>query len=154
LDMATNNFRHPGAGKKGRQRMKYDQFIGHVQNRARLGTTGEAVTATRATLQTLGQRLHGNGANNLAGQLPQEIGLYLTMSNGQESFGVDEFLKRVAKSEGCDLPESVYHARVVFSVLQEALTEGAMDNMLAQLPEGYHPLILSGYEGNLDLNTD
>ncbi|MFO7662542.1 MAG: DUF2267 domain-containing protein [Chloroflexota bacterium] len=134
--------------------MKYDQFIGHVQNRARLGTTGEAVSATRATLQTLGQRLHGNGAKNLADQLPQEIGLYLTMNGNDDSFGVDEFLKRVAERESCELPESVYHARVVFSVLQEAVSEGAMDNVLAQLPQEYHSLITSGYEGNLDLNQN
>jgi uncharacterized protein (DUF2267 family) len=147
-------FRHDDAGKKGKQRMKYDQFIGHVQNRARLGTTGEAVSATRATLQTLGQRLHGNGAKNLADQLPQEIGLYLTMNGNDDSFGVDEFLKRVAERESCELPESVYHARVVFSVLQEAVSEGAMDNVLAQLPQEYHSLITSGYEGNLDLDQN
>jgi uncharacterized protein (DUF2267 family) len=134
--------------------MKYDQFIGHVQNRARLGTTGEAVSATRATLQTLGQRLHGNEAQNLADQLPQEIGLYLTMKNGKATFGVEEFLQRVAEREGCELPESVYHARAVLSVLREAVSEGAINHVLDQLPEEYHPLIMASHEGTLNLNLN
>lgn len=54
--------------------MKYDEFMGMVQNRARLASTGEAVRATRATLQTLGQRLFGGEAKDLAAQLPQEVG--------------------------------------------------------------------------------
>jgi len=35
--------------------MNYDEFIGQVQYRAELGSRGEAVRATRATLQTLAQ---------------------------------------------------------------------------------------------------
>lgn len=134
--------------------MNYDDFIGQVQNRARLGTTGKAVAATRATLQTLGERLHGNEAQNLADQLPREIGLYLTMKDGKDSFGVDEFLRRVAERESGELPESTYHARVVFSVLKEAATEGALNHVMAQLPDEYNALILAGHEGNVDINPD
>ena len=57
--------------------MNYHDFMGHVQNRARLGTTGEAVHATRATLNVLSQRLYGDMSDNLAAQLPEEIGDYL-----------------------------------------------------------------------------
>lgn len=37
--------------------MDYNDFVGHVHNRARLATRGEAVTAIQATLETLGDRL-------------------------------------------------------------------------------------------------
>jgi uncharacterized protein (DUF2267 family) len=50
--------------------MTYDEFIGQVHHRARLGTTGDAVRATRATLEVLGERLFGGEAKDLAAQLP------------------------------------------------------------------------------------
>ena len=39
--------------------MQHDEFIGLVQHRARLDSRGAAEAATRATLETLGQRLAG-----------------------------------------------------------------------------------------------
>src|ERR1700704_1363989 len=97
--------------------MTYDEFIGQVQSRARLGTSGDAVRATRATLEVLGQRLFGGEAKDLAAQLPQEIGYYLRQAETSESFGLDEFFKRVSERERVDLPVAVHHARVVISVV-------------------------------------
>ncbi len=37
--------------------MQHDAFIGQVQARARLSSRGEAESATRATLETLGERM-------------------------------------------------------------------------------------------------
>jgi uncharacterized protein (DUF2267 family) len=37
--------------------MQHDEFIGQVQNRAKLPSRGEAEGATRATLETLGERI-------------------------------------------------------------------------------------------------
>jgi uncharacterized protein (DUF2267 family) len=54
--------------------MRHDEFIGQVQNRAKLPSRGDAEGATRATLETLGERIPENLAVNLASQLPQEIG--------------------------------------------------------------------------------
>ena len=39
--------------------MDLDEFLGHVQHRAQLASTGQALNATRSTLQVLGQRLAG-----------------------------------------------------------------------------------------------
>ncbi len=58
--------------------MKYGEFIAQVQQRARLGSRDEADVATSATLTTLGERLAGGEAKDLASQLPVEIGHYLT----------------------------------------------------------------------------
>lgn len=37
--------------------MDHDGFIGPVQNRAELASRGAALSASRATLQTLGERI-------------------------------------------------------------------------------------------------
>jgi uncharacterized protein (DUF2267 family) len=127
--------------------VKYDEFIGKVQNRSRLGTPGEAVRATRATLEVLGERLFGGEAKDLAAQLPEEIGRYLKAGDGSEAFGLQEFYERVRDKEGVDLPDAVHHARSVISVMQQAVTAGELDDVRAQLPDEYNPLFEAEIEG-------
>ena len=129
--------------------MKYDEFIGQVQNRARLGSKEEAVKAIRAVLETLAERLAGGEPKDLAAQLPEEIGVYLQheKAGSGERFSLDEFFKRVSEREGADLPASVYHARVVIEVLTEAVTRGQMNDVRAQLPEEFDRLFEAGSQG-------
>lgn len=127
--------------------MEYHEFVGQVQHRARLGTEGEAVRAIHATLESLGERLFGGEAHNLAAQLPQEIGDYLERPIESESFDLDEFYDRVSVREGVDLPDAVYHARVVIEVLREAVTPALMDKIMAQFPEEYNQLFDTGSRG-------
>ena len=129
--------------------MKYDEFIGQVQNRARLSSREEAVKAIRATLETLAERLAGGEPKDLAAQLPEEIGVYLQheKAGSGERFSLDEFFKRVSEREGADLPASVYHARVVIEVLTEAVTRGQMNDVRAQLPEEFDRLFEAGSQG-------
>lgn len=127
--------------------MKYDEFMGLVQNRARLASTGEAAKATRATLDILGERLFGGEAKDLAAQLPQEVGQYLTDGGESESFGLEEFYGRVAKKEGVDYPVAVHHARAVLSVVREAVSAGEMDDVREQLPDEYNDLLEADVTG-------
>ncbi len=129
--------------------MQYDEFIGRVQNRARLGTTGEAVRATRATLEVLGQRLFGGEAKDLAAQLPREVAIYLEAEARSESFGLQEFFRRVSEREQVELPDGIHHARAVISVVRDAVTEGELEDVMAQLPEEYRALFESGSEGEM-----
>jgi uncharacterized protein (DUF2267 family) len=129
--------------------MKYNDFVGHVQNQARLGTQGDAVRAIRATLETLSERLSPNEANHLAAQLPQEIGYYLQQNDSTERFSLNEFFERVAQREKVDIPDATYHARAVVSVLTEAVTPGQLQNVRSQLPDEFTPLFTSGSEGQL-----
>ncbi len=133
--------------------MKYDEFVGRVQNRARLADSGEAVRAIRATLQTLGERLYGNEADHLAAQLPNEIALYIDLAEQKESFSVQEFFKRIAERENVDLPESAHHTRAVISVVQDAVTAGEIDDVLEQLPEDWNELFEAGSEGEMDITV-
>jgi uncharacterized protein (DUF2267 family) len=130
--------------------MNFDQFMGDVQHRARMATTGEAVRATYATLRTLSERLYGDEAENLAAQLPPEIGIYLRAAGEQETFSLDEFFERAANYEEVDLPESVHHTRAVVATLQEAVTAGEISDVRAQLPDEYAPLFEAGSEGDLE----
>lgn len=52
--------------------MQHDVFIGQVQQRAKLPSRGDAERATRAALETLGERIPSGFATNLAAQLPVE----------------------------------------------------------------------------------
>lgn len=129
--------------------MQYHEFVGHVQNRARLGSTGAAVRAIHATLETLGERINEDEAEHLAAQLPHEVGAYLEQASTTESFELDEFFERVAKREAVDLPDSVHHARVVLDVVLEAITPDQADHLHAQLPGEYEQLLAAGSEGQM-----
>lgn len=120
--------------------MQYDEFVGQVQHRARLASGGEAIRAIHATLETLAERLYGGEADDLAAQLPREIQPYLQAVASGKDFDLKEFYERVSSREEIDLPESIYHARAVMSVVMDAVSAGEIQDILAQLPEEYCPL--------------
>jgi uncharacterized protein (DUF2267 family) len=120
--------------------MKGDEFIAEVRNLAELANNEDAEKATRATLETLKERLAGNEPSNLAAQLPPEIAPYVEGEGGRESFPVDEFYDRVAQREGVDHDEAVKHARAVATVVQTAVTGGEIDDVRSQLGNEYEEL--------------
>ena len=130
--------------------MQYHEFIGHVQDRAQLGSQGEAVRASRATLQTLADRLTGEQVEHLMAQLPDEIAHYLKDSDTTQRCTLQEFFEAVAKREEIDLPDATYHARVVMSVVKDALAAGEWQHLQDQLPEDYQALLEAGYEGSME----
>jgi uncharacterized protein (DUF2267 family) len=119
--------------------MKHDEFIGQVQHRARLSSRGDAEIATRATLETLAERLSGGEADDLASQLPRGIAEYLRTEFAGEGmrFSMEEFFERVSRREGVDLPKAIYHARAVVGVLAEAVSNGEIADVRSQLPADY-----------------
>ncbi len=131
--------------------MKFDEFAGKVQHKAKLASTDEALAVIRATLQTLSERLAGQEPQNLAAQLPDELGRYLDVPGKGERFSVKEFFERVSKREGVDLPLSVYHARAVIDTIQEAVSAGEIENLRAQLPDEWQEIFEAGIEGELDI---
>jgi uncharacterized protein (DUF2267 family) len=129
--------------------MQMNEFMGQVQNSAKLASIDQAIKATRATLETLAERLGPDEARHLGAQLPEEIGQYLYGAMpGGERFDSDEFLKRVSKREGVDLPVSVFHARAVLEALQNAVSVGEISDVLERLPDDYARLF-AGTEGRM-----
>jgi len=127
--------------------MQHDEFIGQVQARARLSSRGAAETATRATLETLAERIQAPMADNLAAQLPMEIGEHLRRVEAAPDeprtgtrMSRQEFFERVALRAGTERPKAVHEARSVIEVVEEAtqgaLTErirGSLDDELADV---------------------
>jgi uncharacterized protein (DUF2267 family) len=131
--------------------LKYEEFIAQVQRRIDLGSREDAERATRATLETLAERLAGGEAKDLAAQLPREIGVYLRqpLAGAGESLSLDEFFQRVGSREGVALPDATYHARVIIALLSEVVTIGEIENVKAQLPANFRQLFEVENEGQV-----
>jgi uncharacterized protein (DUF2267 family) len=131
--------------------MKYDEFLGHVQHRAGLSSRAEAEHATSATLETLGERLVGGEAHDLASQLPAELARSLQLPDAGigAKLTLDEFFALVSAREGVDLEDSALHARVVIGVLTEAVSQGEIKDVRVQLPAAFAQLFNVGNEGDL-----
>lgn len=130
--------------------MQHDEFIGQVQHRARLDSRGAAEAATRATLETLGERIPDGLADNLAAQLPPEIGenLRRTVTSVQsgtgEQFDRQQFVHRVAEAEKVDEMAAAYHARVVMEVVGEATEGQIVGRVYDALPADIAQLVSAG----------
>lgn len=135
--------------------MQHDAFIGQVQQRARLASRGEAERATRAVLETLGDRLSEGLADNLAAQLPREIGEHLRRTEvfGGEGtgirFGREEFIARVSQRSGFDGPKATFASRAVCEVIDEAVQNSLMAKVREGLPTDLQSLVTSGSSGQL-----
>lgn len=132
--------------------MHLNEFLGQVQHLGRMSSLDEAMTATRATLETLGERLDGGEPGNIGAQLPDELARLFGMDPDHafaERFTSDEFLQRISVREGVDLPKSVFHARAVLTVLSSAVSPGTIAHLRAQLPADYSRLFDGGAEGEL-----
>lgn len=133
--------------------MQHEEFIGLVQNRARLPGQGEAERATRAVLETLGERIPEGLADNLAAQLPHEIGEHLRRTQvygGQgtgERFDRHDFIDRIVARSGADEPRSVYLARVVLEVTDEATQGTVAQKVRESLPADLRDLVATGSMG-------
>ena len=114
--------------------MNYGEFIGQVQYRAELGSRGEAVRATRATLQTLGDRLQPDEADDLASVLPMEIDRFLTTADSGQLFGYGAFGDPFDERAEADKSAAGFYARVVMDVLNDAIPPGEREDVESQLP--------------------
>ncbi len=131
--------------------MRYDEFIGQVQHCAGLGSHAEAERATRATLETLAERLAGGEAHDLAAQLPPELARSLEAPDAGigAKLTLNEFFELVSEREGVDLEDSTLHARVVIGVLTEAVSLGEIKDVRVQLPAAFAQLFNVENEGDL-----
>lgn len=122
--------------------MKYDEFIKHVQSTAQLESRQAAEQATRATLETVAERIVGNEASQLAAQLPAELGQYLRGHEGENGhhFSIKEFYQRVSEKAGVEPVSAATQVRAVFTVLNEAVTPGEFADVKANFSPDYHEL--------------
>lgn len=118
--------------------MDYDTFIGNVQNRARLSSREDALQVTRVTLELFSRRIEPGAADNLAAQLPEEIGHHLEKVDTVEPFSWDEYVSQLVDAGGytpeTEEADAVHHARVVFDVIEDATHGTALTDIRDQLP--------------------
>jgi uncharacterized protein (DUF2267 family) len=133
--------------------MQHDDFIGQVQSRARLSSRGDAERATRAVLETLGERIPEGLADHLASPLPQEIGehlrrteVYAGLGTG-ERFSRQDFIARVAQRASVREQQAAYLTRAVTEVVGEATQGGLMGKVAESLPSDIRDLVTAGSSG-------
>ncbi|MFM9497829.1 DUF2267 domain-containing protein [Streptomyces galilaeus] len=134
--------------------MNHDTFIGQVQTRAHLDSRGAAEGATRATLETLAECIPATLADNLAAQLPQEIGEHLrrvATAPDQPATGLRmerrQLLDRVAQRAGADPAKAAHEARCVVEVVGEAVEGGVADRVRQSLDDELAQLLFAGSTG-------
>lgn len=121
--------------------MNYELFVVRVQQRADVGRE-RAEALIQATLRTLAERISGGEARDLADQLPEELRAPLTgAEEAPETFGVEEFVGRVADTAGEDLGTAAAGARAVMITLREAVPRSDFDDITAQLPNNFIDLL-------------
>lgn len=122
--------------------MKDYEFIAAVRRRAELPSAEEAAEVTHTVLDTLGQRLNGVEPFDLASQLPATIAeaLHTSVDQPAETFGIHEFVDRVARRQQSSPEEAWQQCVAVLSTLADAVTPGELNQLISQLPSGYAEL--------------
>ncbi|MCG6133452.1 MAG: DUF2267 domain-containing protein [Nostoc sp. LLA-1] len=125
--------------------MEYNEFITHVQSLAQSNSREEAESATRATLETLKERVPGNEIQELARQLPQELGNCLQgrEAETEQSFNLQEFIMRVSQKENIEPTTTAIHVRAVFAVLQNAVNPEKFAKLHTYFSHDYEELFMT-----------
>ena len=122
--------------------MKYPEMIATVASRASIARD-EAEAITRATLTTLGERITGDEADDLAAQLPAELqSVLITTPDEAERFGLDEFVERVSERAGMVPDDAEEAIPAVFHTIEDAISPGEFEDVMSQLPDELRALAL------------
>jgi uncharacterized protein (DUF2267 family) len=126
--------------------MDYAHFMTTVRQAIGDGgaDAGEASQAARVTLQTLGERIDREEARHLASQLPPELAPWITTPTPAQRFDADEFVRRISEGEGVDPPTARRHVRAVLTALATAVPDKEWNDMVAELPRSFAPLLPRG----------
>jgi uncharacterized protein (DUF2267 family) len=121
--------------------MKYDEFIGAVQELGGIEERAEAERATIEVLQDLIDRLSGDEAHDLLSQLPGELQRAVIVSPAPLPITYEEFVDRVAQELEIPPDEARKRIRAVFGTLREAVSWGEFQDVLEQLDPEYADLL-------------
>jgi uncharacterized protein (DUF2267 family) len=122
--------------------MRHDEFLAQVRERGEYNDQKEAEEISLAVLSVLASRITGNEAKDLAAQLPEPLDgpMREAADSAAETFGVNEFLERVAQLTGARPRTAEWDAGAVLSTLSEAISGGELNQIISQLPSGFAPL--------------
>ncbi|HEX2773854.1 MAG TPA: DUF2267 domain-containing protein [Micromonosporaceae bacterium] len=121
--------------------MTYVGFLNAVAQRAGLPPE-EAANITRATLETLAERISGGEARDLAAQLPEELRDYLRKDDElPQRLNASEFVHEVRARAGVDDQWASEGARAVFATLRDAVSVDELADVLSELPKDIQQLL-------------
>ncbi|MFH5822746.1 DUF2267 domain-containing protein [Georgenia sp. AZ-5] len=121
--------------------MRQDEFLAKVRERGEYADNAEAERVTRAVLGMLGERLTGAEADDLAAQLPGDLGDALrTAPQEGGTFGPDDFVARLASAVDATRETALWDASAVLTTVAEAISGGQLNQLLSQLQSGYAEL--------------
>jgi uncharacterized protein (DUF2267 family) len=133
VDTAKRNRARSLTAKRSVKEMDDRQFFQKVAERAVLSIE-EAADLTRATLQTLADRLSNGEARHLSEQLPDGLREYLPARERIERFDLNDLLRRVSKHTGLNAKETEAGVRAVLVTLGKAVKPEVFAHAMAQLP--------------------
>ncbi|WP_214364461.1 DUF2267 domain-containing protein [Pseudonocardia sp. H11422] len=120
--------------------MDYDRYLAIVAREA--GTDREgAERATRVVVVTLAHRAHEGPLADVTKHVPEQMRAWFSPKHPRETFDATEFVRRVAEREAVDVAEAARHARAVFYGLSRAVPADVLDELVAELPRDYDPLL-------------
>ncbi|MDG9703499.1 DUF2267 domain-containing protein [Streptomyces sp. DH37] len=119
--------------------MRYDEFLARVRELGEYADQKEAEAVATAVLEVLASRITPKETEDLAAQMPGALGDVLRESRAEkaETFGVEEFCRRVAERTGARPRTAEWDASAVLSTLARAVSGGELNQILSQLPSGY-----------------
>jgi uncharacterized protein (DUF2267 family) len=118
----------------------YERFMTTVQQKAALSREA-AERAAQATLETLAERLSRGQARDLADELPPPLAARMFTDSDAEPFDAAEFLRRVARRAGVDVKTAEREAKAVFTALGRTVDAQEIEDMTAELPHDFAPLL-------------
>ncbi|WP_018653985.1 DUF2267 domain-containing protein [Actinomadura flavalba] len=121
--------------------MAYGEFIATVRELGDYDDREEAERVTVAVLRVVRSRMTPEGVDHLAAQLPEPLDALLRGNEGPvESYGVEEFVRRVAEETGGHEITGELDASAVLTTVAGTITGGELNHVLSQLPSGFAPL--------------
>jgi uncharacterized protein (DUF2267 family) len=121
--------------------MQFDEFIDRVRDQTGLDTHEEAITLTRAVLETLGERLDRKVRNGIEAQLPHELKEFLLARKDQtDRYPLEEFYTRVGARADRKYEDATERTRQVLTVLRQAVPGGELEDLRQDLPPEYEEL--------------
>lgn len=122
--------------------MRHDEFLASVRERGEYADQKEAAQVATAVLQVLLDRITPGEAEDLMAQLPAPFKEELTVDSGRrtESYGVEEFCRRIAERTGARPHTAQWDAGAVLTTLADAISPGELNQLISQLPSGYAAL--------------
>jgi uncharacterized protein (DUF2267 family) len=119
----------------------YRTFVTTVEREAGITDDEEAGRAACLTLHTLARRISSGEAEDLAERLPEELRGCVAPDGPVERFDVDEFIRRIESELHADRSTAERTARGVLAALWAAVGADEFDDMRAQLPKDFGPLL-------------